>query len=82
MCETNDGFKIADADLKLRGPGDFFGSKQHGLPTLKIASIFDDMSVLKETQRLAKRIDLSNEKYLGLKNAALRLFESAKGGLN
>ena len=82
MCETNDGFKIADADLKLRGPGDFFGSKQHGLPTLKIASIFDDMSVLKETQRLAKRIDLSNEKYAGLKNAALRLFESAKGGLN
>ena len=82
MCETNDGFKIADADLKLRGPGDFFGSKQHGLPTLKIASIFDDMSVLKETQRLAKRIDLNDEKYAGLKNAALRLFESAKGGLN
>ncbi|MGN0115720.1 MAG: ATP-dependent DNA helicase RecG [Acutalibacteraceae bacterium] len=82
MCETNDGFKIADADLKLRGPGDFFGSKQHGLPTLKIASIFDDMSVLKETQRLAKRIDLNDEKYFGLKNAALQLFENAKGGLN
>ena len=82
MCETNDGFKIADADLKLRGPGDFFGSKQHGLPTLKIASIFDDMSVLKETQRLSRRIDLNDEKYAGMKKAAQKLFDNAKGGLN
>lgn len=82
MCKTNDGFKIADEDLKLRGPGDFFGSKQHGLPTLKIANIFDDMSVLKETSALAKKIDLNDEKNAGLKNAALRLFDNAKGGLN
>ncbi len=41
LCQTTDGFKIADADLKLRGPGDFFGSRQSGLPLLSIASLSD-----------------------------------------
>ena len=42
MCETTDGFKIADEDLKLRGPGDFFGTRQHGLAKLRIADILTD----------------------------------------
>jgi len=46
MCSTADGFKIADEDLNMRGPGDFFGSKQHGLPQLKIASLLNDTAVL------------------------------------
>ncbi len=46
MCKTTDGFKIADEDLKMRGPGDFFGSKQHGLPELKIASLLTDNELL------------------------------------
>ena len=46
MCKTTDGFKIADEDLKMRGPGDFFGSKQHGLPQLKIASLLTDNELL------------------------------------
>ncbi|MBO4338582.1 MAG: ATP-dependent DNA helicase RecG [Clostridia bacterium] len=46
MCSTTDGFKIADEDLKMRGPGDFFGSKQHGLPQLKIASLLSDNELL------------------------------------
>ncbi|WP_148133901.1 ATP-dependent DNA helicase RecG [Candidatus Formimonas warabiya] len=50
MESTNDGFAIAEADLKLRGPGDFFGTRQHGLPELKIANIFEDLSLL-ETVR-------------------------------
>ncbi len=45
--ETNDGFKIADEDLRLRGPGDFLGSRQHGLPQLKIADIYADNDVLR-----------------------------------
>lgn len=56
MCETSDGFVIAEQDLKLRGPGDFFGNRQHGLPCFKIADMLEDIQVLKSTQRLAKAI--------------------------
>lgn len=56
MCETTDGFKIADEDLKLRGPGDFFGTRQHGLPKLRIADILTDTKILMQTQELAREI--------------------------
>ena len=56
MCSTNDGFKIADEDLKLRGPGDFFGSRQHGLPALKIANLNGDMSLFREAQDAARQL--------------------------
>lgn len=56
MCETTDGFKIADADLQLRGPGDFFGDRQHGLPELKIADLLHDMTVLHEAQEAARAL--------------------------
>ena len=56
MCETTDGFKIADEDLKLRGPGDFFGTRQHGLPKLRIADILTDTKVLMQTQELAREL--------------------------
>ena len=54
MCETNDGFQISEADLKLRGPGDFFGSRQHGLPEMKIADLCTDMDLLKSAQDYAR----------------------------
>ena len=53
LCRTNDGFKIAEEDLKLRGPGDFFGNRQHGLPDLKIANLVSDVKALKEAQDAA-----------------------------
>ncbi len=56
LCETSDGFRIAEEDLKLRGPGDFFGARQHGLPDLKIADMAADMEILKQTQQLANRL--------------------------
>ncbi len=60
MCETTDGFKIADEDLRLRGPGDFFGTRQHGLPKLRIADILTDTKILTQTQSLAERIMLAD----------------------
>ena len=54
--QTNDGFKISEEDLKLRGPGDFFGSRQHGLPALKIADMSQDMDILRKAQEAAQLI--------------------------
>ncbi|MDD2362243.1 MAG: ATP-dependent DNA helicase RecG [Oscillospiraceae bacterium] len=57
LCSTNDGFKIADEDLKLRGPGDFFGNRQHGLPDLKIADLLGgDMPLFKAAQDAAREL--------------------------
>lgn len=53
MQETNDGFIISEKDLELRGPGDFFGTRQHGLPDLKIANLYKDMEILKVAQEAA-----------------------------
>lgn len=51
MVSSNDGFYLAEEDLALRGPGDFFGVKQHGLPEFKIANLYEDMDILKLTQK-------------------------------
>ena len=56
MKSTNDGFKIAEEDLNLRGPGDFFGSRQHGLPVMRIANLMTDMIVLQEAERAAEEV--------------------------
>ena len=53
---TNDGFKIAEEDLKLRGPGDFFGLRQSGLPYFKIADIYEDAELLKRTRSVLEHI--------------------------
>lgn len=50
MCATNDGFKISQKDLELRGCGEFFGTRQHGLPELKVANLFTDADTLLEAQ--------------------------------
>ena len=56
MTKTADGFKIAEEDLRLRGPGDFFGVRQHGLPGLKIADIGCDTKLLQEAQEAAETL--------------------------
>ena len=55
LCKTNDGFAISQQDLDLRGPGDFFGQRQSGLPMFKNASLAEDLTVLKEAQAAADR---------------------------
>ena len=84
LCSTSDGFRIADEDLRLRGPGDFFGEKQHGLPDLKIANMAEDMEVLKEAQSAARHVlscdpKLEQPEHRGLKGQVKRLF-SVFGG--
>ena len=56
LASTADGFKISEEDLKLRGPGDFFGSRQHGLPQMKLADLAGDMRLLSEAQESARRL--------------------------
>ena len=56
MTKTADGFKIAEEDLRLRGPGDFFGQRQHGLPALKVADLSCDMALLQEARAAAEAL--------------------------
>lgn len=56
MCRTSDGFEIAKKDLEMRGPGDFFGSRQHGLPDMRIANLMTDTRILYEAQKTAKEL--------------------------
>ncbi len=72
MCRTNDGFEIAKRDLELRGPGDFFGERQHGLPELKIADMLDNMDVLTLASDAAKELEKSDPKLEKSENALLR----------
>ncbi|MBQ5905211.1 MAG: ATP-dependent DNA helicase RecG [Clostridia bacterium] len=62
MCRTTDGFKIADKDLELRGPGDFFGKRQHGLPELKIADFTENMDIVRQTKTTSDAILRSDPK--------------------
>jgi ATP-dependent DNA helicase RecG len=79
MSRTRDGFQIAEADLQLRGPGDFFGERQHGLPPLKAADMVRDMELVQQTEQAAKQIleddpDLTAQGHQGLRLEVLRLF--------
>lgn len=72
MCQTNNGFIISEKDLELRGSGEFFGTKQHGLPEFKIANLFEDIEILKGVQSIAIKImnddpNLTKEKNMELK---------------
>ena len=72
MQETNDGFIIAQKDLELRGSGEFFGTKQHGLPEFKIANLFEDMNILKQVQSVALKIEAEDPELNEEKNAKLK----------
>ncbi len=86
MCRTNNGFEIADMDLKLRGPGDFFGNRQHGLPQLDIAD-FSDTETLAQSQEAAETLlrfslDLSDGSLRALRAKMRRLFAETENTMN
>ena len=87
LTETNDGFRISEEDLKLRGPGDFFGQRQHGLPTLKAADLSCDVQLLDEAQSAARALLTQDPQLAAPAHAPLlrrirRLFAASEGGLN
>ena len=87
LCKTTDGFKIAEEDLKLRGPGDFFGSRQSGLPTFRVANLSLDLQTLKDAQAAsAAWIDAEGTADTPEANALRErigeLFERAEGTMN
>ena len=85
LCKTTDGFKIAEEDLKLRGPGDFFGSRQSGLPAFHMADLDFDLELLKQAQQAS--VQWIEEGQDTPESAALRkrvgtLFSRAEGTMN
>ena len=72
MEETNDGFKIAERDLELRGPGDFFGTRQSGLPEFKIADLIKDMEILKVTSEAVNEVLKDDRKLEKEKNKKIK----------
>lgn len=84
MCSTSDGFKIADEDLRLRGPGDFFGQRQHGLPQFRIADMMNNIDVMKQAQEAAETIlrddpMLEKSEHKGLRAETIQLFDKNNG---
>ncbi len=81
MTQSNDGFRISETDLKLRGPGDFFGTRQHGELSFKIADLANDFSVLKASGTQAEKLlnedpTLSDEKHFYIKEATDKLADN------
>jgi len=72
MSRTNDGFLIAEQDLRIRGPGELFGTAQHGLPELKIADLIEDIDLLRMAQRDAFAVARQDTELKAEKNQVLR----------
>ena len=87
LTRTNNGFEIAQADLELRGPGDFFGSRQHGLPEMHVKDLLGSMDMLHEAQSAAEALcrknpALAGEELAPLRNRIAELFTANEGTWN
>lgn len=81
LCETSDGFEIARADLAQRGPGDFFGQRQHGLPALHVADLAADLALMQSAREEAERLLAEQpglEGYPALRERVRRMFQSTE----
>src|SRR5205085_5636241 len=82
FTRTSDGFELAEIDFRLRGPGDLFGTKQHGLPPLRIADLRRDLAVVEEARRDAQSLiqgdaELSNPAYARLRRMVIHRYGEA-----
>ena len=76
MCESSDGFALAEKDLELRGPGDFYGTRQHGIPTLRAANLYTDMKIATEAcEAVNKIIEEGGEEAERLNESIKKMFE-------
>ena len=87
LQSSTDGFKISEQDLGLRGPGEFFGTRQHGLPELRVANLITDMDILKIAQKEAFSIieedpNLEQEKYQSLKEEVKKMFANSEENIS
>ena len=87
LCRTNDGFRVAEEDLRLRGPGDFFGNRQHGLPAMHIADLGGDMKIMQQAQQAASELlradpDLSAPEHTALRESVNRLLLQSQDSFN
>ena len=87
LCKTNDGFRIAEEDLRLRGPGDFFGSRQSGLPAFRVADLSMDLATLKQAQEASAQWieqwgDSDDPEAQELRRRVGELFSRAEGTMN
>ena len=87
LCKTTDGFKIAEEDLKLRGPGDFFGARQSGLPVFRVANLSCDLQTLKQAQQASKTWietegTANTPEGIALRARISELFTRAEGTMN
>ena len=85
MTQTGDGFRIAEEDLRLRGPGDFFGVRQHGLPGLRVADLGCDTRLLQEAQAAAEELlaaDPTLDSAPGIRDRVVELFTQNADALN
>ena len=87
LCKTNDGFRIAEEDLRLRGPGDFFGSRQSGLPAFRVADLSMDLGTLRQAQEASAQWieqwgDSDAPEAQELRRRVGELFSRAEGTMN
>ncbi len=87
LCETEDGFKIAERDLELRGPGEFLGTRQHGIPQMRVGDLQSDMELLKDAKNAAEMIlgkdpALQHESLRNLSAEITRLYDMFGNILN
>jgi ATP-dependent DNA helicase RecG len=82
LCQTEDGFRIAEEDLKQRGPGEMLGLRQHGLPELKLADFTRDARLIEYAYRFVREILAAPAAYAGITAEARRQYPLSETSVN